>query len=215
MILPSMRCSMTCAHQPEVREITKSGVNIARRHAHHVVARGAVPVEVREHLLLAPHHLLDARRRCRRASCCRRPCERRAGDLLDDLVARVGDRVDRVAEADDRSPSRRRARRCRPRPRPGCRSGRWISKATSLAPPCFGPLQRADGAGDGGVHVGAGAGDDARGEGGGVELVLGVEDERGVHGAHPQRPRASCRAAGAGNGRRWSRRRSRPRCAGR
>jgi len=29
MILPSMRCSITCAHQPEVREITKSGVNIA------------------------------------------------------------------------------------------------------------------------------------------------------------------------------------------
>jgi hypothetical protein len=29
MILPSMRCSMTCAAQPVVRERTKSGVNIA------------------------------------------------------------------------------------------------------------------------------------------------------------------------------------------
>ena len=38
MILPSMRCSMTCAAQPEVREITNSGVNIAVGHAHHVVA---------------------------------------------------------------------------------------------------------------------------------------------------------------------------------
>jgi hypothetical protein len=29
MILPSMRCSITCALQPEVRAITNSGVNIA------------------------------------------------------------------------------------------------------------------------------------------------------------------------------------------
>jgi hypothetical protein len=29
MILPSMRCSTTCALQPYVREITNSGVNIA------------------------------------------------------------------------------------------------------------------------------------------------------------------------------------------
>jgi hypothetical protein len=28
MILPSMRCSITCAAQPEVRETTNSGVNI-------------------------------------------------------------------------------------------------------------------------------------------------------------------------------------------
>ncbi len=43
--------------------------------------------------------------------------------------------------------------------------------------------QGADGAGDGRVQVGAGAGDDAGGEGGGVELVLRVEDQRGVHRA--------------------------------
>ena len=35
----------------------------------------------------------------------------------------------------------------------------------------------------------AGAGDDARGEGRGVELVLGVQDQRGVHRPHP---RARC-----------------------
>jgi hypothetical protein len=29
MILPSSRCSMTCAAQPEVRAITNNGVNIA------------------------------------------------------------------------------------------------------------------------------------------------------------------------------------------
>src|SRR5947207_1540216 len=45
--------------------------------------------------------------------------------------------------------------------------------------------QRADAAGDGAVHVGAGAGNDAAGEGAGVELVLGVEDERSVHRPYP------------------------------
>ncbi len=90
-----------------------------------------------------------------------------------------------------------------------------VSKANSLAPPCFGPLSAADAAGDGGVHVRAGAGDHARGEGRSVEFVLGVQDERGVHGAHPQLRGPACRAAGAGNGRRSSRRRFPRRYAGR
>jgi len=45
--------------------------------------------------------------------------------------------------------------------------------------------QRADRAGDAGIDIGAGAGDDACRKRGGVELVLGVQDQRGVHGAHP------------------------------
>ena len=49
--------------------------------------------------------------------------------------------------------------------------------------------QRADGPGDGRVDIGAGAGDDARREGAGVEFMLGIQDQRGVHGAHPQRRR--------------------------
>ncbi len=64
-----------------------------------------------------------------------------------------------------------------------------MTSAVSLAPPCFGPLQRADRPRNAGVEIGAGAGDDARGEGRGVELVLGVEDEGSVHGAHPLRRR--------------------------
>ena len=44
-----------------------------------------------------------------------------------------------MAEADDDFLVRRRARGCRLRPRRACRSGCWISNATSLAPPCFGP----------------------------------------------------------------------------
>ena len=51
------------------------------------------------------------------------------------------------------------------------------------------PAQRADGAGDARVDVRAGARDDARGERRGVELVLGVQNERGVHRAHPRRRR--------------------------
>ena len=35
------------------------------------------------------------------------------------------------------------------------------------------------------MHVGAGAGNHAAGEGGGVELVLGVEDQRGMHRLDP------------------------------
>ena len=44
-------------------------------------------------------------------------------------------------------------------------------------------FEGADGSGDGGVDVGEGGGDDARGEGAGVELVVGVEDEGDVEGA--------------------------------
>ncbi len=43
-------------------------------------------------------------------------------------------------------------------------------------------LERTDGAGDGGVNVRESGGDDARGEGGGVELVVGVEDEGDIEG---------------------------------
>ena len=44
-------------------------------------------------------------------------------------------------------------------------------------------LERADGAGDGGVNVGEGGGDDAGGEGGGVQFVVGVQDEGDVESA--------------------------------
>ena len=44
-------------------------------------------------------------------------------------------------------------------------------------------FEGADGSGDGGVDVGEGGCDDARGEGAGVELVVGVEDECDVKSA--------------------------------
>ena len=44
--------------------------------------------------------------------------------------------------------------------------------------------QRADRPGDRGVHIRAGAGDDPRGEGGGIEFVLGVQHQRDIQRAH-------------------------------
>ena len=43
-------------------------------------------------------------------------------------------------------------------------------------------LERADGAGNGGVDVGEGGGDDAGGKGGGVQFVVGVQNERDIEG---------------------------------
>ncbi len=50
----------------------------------------------------------------------------------------------------------------------------------------LGTAQRTDATADRAVHVAAGAGDDAAGEGGGIEFVLGVQDQRGVHRLHPR-----------------------------
>src|SRR5690606_15771514 len=49
----------------------------------------------------------------------------------------------------------------------------------------LGPAQGADAPGNRRIHVGTRAGNDPAGEGGGVEFVLRVQNERGVHGAHP------------------------------
>ena len=139
-----------------------------------------------------------------RASCAR--------DFLDDLVARIGDRVDRMAEADDHFLVRDA--------RADVLLGlvRRVVALLDLERDFVGAAvlraaQRADRAGDRRVHVGARAGDHARGERRRVELVLGVEDERRVHRMHPLARRAAPDAAGAGSGRRSNRPRSRPRCA--
>ena len=57
-------------------------------------------------------------------------------------------------------------------------------KRELVCPAVLRPAQRADAAGDRGVNVRAGAGDHASGEGGRVELMLGVKHERGVHRLH-------------------------------
>ena len=69
-------------------------------HTHHVVAHGAEPVEVREHLLDFPHHRLEALGDAEHLHVALLLGEL-ARDFLDHLVAGIGDGVDRVPEADD------------------------------------------------------------------------------------------------------------------
>src|SRR5579859_4289999 len=69
-------------------------------HPQHVIAGGAIPVQVREHLLLAPHDLFHALGNVEEfhvAGVAGQP----PGDFLDHLVARIGDGVHGVTEADD------------------------------------------------------------------------------------------------------------------
>src|SRR3569833_2212805 len=47
--------------------------------------------------------------------------------------------------------------------------------------------QRANGSGDARMHIRAGARNDSRGKRRGIELVLGVQNQRGVHRADPGR----------------------------
>src|SRR3546814_4677705 len=49
----------------------------------------------------------------------------------------------------------------------------------------LGSAQGADPARDRRIHIGSRSGDDPAGEGRRVELVLGVENQRGMHGAYP------------------------------
>ena len=54
---------------------------------------------------------------------------------------------------------------------------------SALAPPCSGPFSAADRGHDRRVDIGQGRRRDAAGERGGVQLVVGVEDQRDVEGA--------------------------------
>ena len=153
------------------------------RHTHAVVGHRRIPIEIGEHFFLAHHHRFDALgdvEHFQVASFGRQL----ARDFLDDLVARVGNGIDRVAEADDDFLVG------------DARHDVFFSvirrlvtvhhlEAHFIGAAVFGATQGADAAGDRGVDVGAGAGDDTAGEGRGVVFVFGVEIERGVHRAHP------------------------------
>jgi hypothetical protein len=65
-----------------------------------VIADGRIPVEIREHLLHLCHHRLDPHGDVEHLHAAH-VLRQRARHFLDRLVARVGDRVDGVAEADD------------------------------------------------------------------------------------------------------------------
>ena len=107
------------------------------------------------------HHLLDALARRKRGAA--RVGAEFAGDLLDDRVARIAGGVDGWPKPTMTS--------CRARRSldvglglVGVAIAGWMSCATSLAPPCFGPRSSADRAGHARIKPGARAGDDARGE---------------------------------------------------
>src|SRR6185436_20013155 len=70
-----------------------------RRYAHHVIARRAVPVEVGKHFLLPPHNLLEALGNIEQLHISGILTEP-LGHLFYYLIARVGDGIDRMAEAD-------------------------------------------------------------------------------------------------------------------
>ena len=103
-------------------------------------------------------------------------------DLLDHLVTGIGNRIDRMTKADHDFLGRD------PAPDVGFRLVRVGIALLHLerdlvGPAMLRPAQRADGAGYRRIHVGAGAGDRARGKGRGVELMFGIEVERGMHRA--------------------------------
>src|SRR5690606_31952779 len=103
-----------------------------------------------------------------------------SGHGLDQLVARIGDRVDGVAEPDDHfllphAPADVLLGLSGARVAPLDLVGDLVGAAV------LGPLESPYASDDGRVHVRAGTGDHAAGEGRGVELVLGVEDLGDVH----------------------------------
>ena len=154
------------------------------RYAHHVVRDSREPVEVREHFLHVPHYGLETLGDIEHlggAGVLRQV----ARDFLDNLVARIGDGVDRVAEADDDFLVLDAAADV------SLGLVRIVVALLDLerdfiGTAMLGAAQRADGAGDGRVHVRTGTGDHATGEGRCVELVLCIQDQRGVHRFFPQ-----------------------------
>jgi hypothetical protein len=143
MILPSIRCSITCAHHPVVRAIELPASAVLREMARH---------------------------------------------FFDDYIAWIGHGIDRVSEADDHFFLF------------DARTNVFVGfirrfvallnlERDFVRSAVLRSAQCADGAGEARIHVRAGAGDYTRGERGGVEFMLGVENKRGVHRANPIRRR--------------------------
>jgi len=110
MILPSMRCSMTCAAQPLVRDDVRCPAagagNDKQRGKHrggngqHVIYHGRKPIDIGKNALLLPHHGLDSTGDVEQYPVVSRDTQL-LGDGADDLVARIGDGIQRVTETDD------------------------------------------------------------------------------------------------------------------
>ena len=142
-------------------------------------------VRVGEQFLFVPHRLLDGAGDGIEALLVAGFLGEALRPLLDNGVARVGLAVDGVAEAHDDFLARQHP----------AHGGSGFFRGVELLDQRHrrlvraavqGPAQGADGAGDAGVHVRKGGSADPRSEGGGVELVLGVENQRHIHHAAEQ-----------------------------
>ena len=146
-----------------------------------VIGAGAVKIEIWKKFFLAPHHLLDALGYRVKSLVAVRLGEL-FGPCLDDVGTRVGNLINAMAEAHDELFSAdefENASFCII----GCVEmldefhGGFIGSSVQRAP------QRADSASDGGIEVRQGRGDGAGGESGGIEFMLGVENQGHIDGA--------------------------------
>ena len=152
-----------------------------------MIGDGAEPVEIGKHRLGLGHGGLDAGgdvEHLRRAGLERQA----ARHPLDHLVARIGNGIDRMAEADHHLLGLDTATDIRLR-LGGIGVALLDLEGHLVGAAVLWTAQCTDRAGDGGIEVRSGAGDRTGGEGRGVELMLGIEDQRGVHGAHMRRLR--------------------------
>ena len=154
-----------------------------RRNTHHVVGNCGEPVQVGKHLLDVPHHVFQSFRNTEQVHV---PIfhGQLFSNALDDLVTGVCDGIDGMAEPDhDLFPGQ---------PFQDIRLG-LIRVCIALldfhghlvGAAVLGAAQCADGAGNGRIHVRSRSGDDPAGEGRGVEFMFRIQDQGGVHGAHP------------------------------
>ena len=109
------------------------------------------------------------------------------GHLFDHLIARIRHGVDRMPETDDDLFVRHALARISASAASGGGIAILDFEGHLVRAAMLGAAQRADGARDAGIHVGAGARDDPGGERRGIELVFGIQVQRGMHGAHPAR----------------------------
>src|SRR5204863_4639295 len=93
-LLDDVRRPARCARYHENRGEHGGG------HAHHVIRDRTIPVEIGEHLLFPPHHLLDPFGDVEELRVLL-GLRQAPGDFLDHLVARIARRVVGVTEADD------------------------------------------------------------------------------------------------------------------
>src|SRR6266853_181739 len=132
------------------------------RHTHPVIGHRTIPVQIGEHPLFPPHHLLESLRDIEELHVLL-SLRKAPGHLLDHLVARIARGIDRMAEADDDFLA----------PHPahdvglgfgGIRIARLNLESELVRTAMLGAAQRVYASADRRVDVRSGAGDDAASE---------------------------------------------------